>query len=62
MEHNESNLAGARYTRGRRPVELEYYEACESRSAACKREYEIKRMNRQEKELLVRNSGTKNAC
>lgn len=36
---------GARYTRSRRPVALVYIEPAESRSAAARREYEIKRMS-----------------
>jgi len=53
QEHNTSDKAGARYTRGRRPVVLEYVESTSSRSAACKREYEIKSMCKVEKENLL---------
>lgn len=53
-EHNESPR-GARYTRSRRPVVLVYSEPCEDRSAACQREYEIKRLSRADKEGLVQN-------
>ena len=52
-EHNESNLLAARYTRARRPVVLVYEEAAATRSAAGKREYEVKQMSREEKEALV---------
>ena len=52
-EHNASNLLAARYTRARRPVVLVYQEAAASRSAAGKREYELKQMSRDEKEALV---------
>jgi putative endonuclease len=48
----------ARYTRTRRPVTLVYVEACESRSAALRREAELKRMRREEKEKLARTSRT----
>jgi putative endonuclease len=51
-EHNAGPL-GARYTRARRPVEVVYYESCENRSAACRREYEIKQLRRAAKEVLV---------
>ena len=51
-EHNESN-AGAKYTRGRRPVKLVYFETHNSRSAASKRESVIKAMDKTEKEALV---------
>ncbi|ADB62614.1 Excinuclease ABC C subunit domain protein [Haloterrigena turkmenica DSM 5511] len=44
---------GAKYTRGRTPVELRYHERYESRSAAMSREYEIKQLSRSEKERLV---------
>ena len=44
---------GARYTSGRRPVELVYREACESRSAALRREHALKRLTRSEKETLI---------
>jgi putative endonuclease len=44
---------GAKYTRGRTPVELVYTECYESRSAAMSREYEIKSLSRSEKERLV---------
>jgi putative endonuclease len=52
-EHNASNLLAARYTRARRPVVLVYQEAAASRSAAGKREYELKQMSREEKEALA---------
>lgn len=44
---------GAKYTRGRAPLELVYREACESHSHALKREYEIKSMKREKKEALI---------
>jgi len=50
-EHNDGN--GAKYTRGRTPVRLLYYEGYDSRSAAMSREYEIKQLSRREKERLV---------
>jgi predicted GIY-YIG superfamily endonuclease len=45
---------GAKYTAHRLPVLLIYSEACESRGAALKREYELKCLTRAEKESLVR--------
>lgn len=51
-EHNTSEK-WARYTRARRPVELVYQEKHASRSEACKREYAIKQMTREEKERLI---------
>jgi len=52
-EHNGSDK-GAKYTRVRRPVKLVYSEEYADRSAASKREYEIKKkMNRAEKLELI---------
>ncbi|HEX7952135.1 MAG TPA: GIY-YIG nuclease family protein [Burkholderiales bacterium] len=53
-EHNSSRLLAASYTRSRRPVTLVYSEAADTRSAAARREYEIKRMTRQGKDELVK--------
>ncbi len=44
---------GARYTRGRGPLELVHVEACPSRSAALRREAAIKRMGRAAKLALI---------
>lgn len=52
-EHNAGRATGARYTRARRPVKLVYREWASSRSAACKREYQIKQMSRRDKLLLI---------
>ena len=52
-EHNGTNNLGARYTRSRRPVVLVYQEQATSRSAASKREYEIKKMSKLKKEKLI---------
>ncbi len=45
---------GAKYTRSRRPVELVYYECFDNKSEALKREYQIKQLTKQEKELLIK--------
>ncbi|RZV11966.1 putative endonuclease [Natrinema hispanicum] len=50
-EHDAGD--GAKYTRGRTPVELRYHERFDSKSAAMSREYEIKQLSRAEKEQLV---------
>lgn len=50
-EHDRGE--GAKYTRGRAPVELVYSERFESKSAAMSREHEIKQLTRAEKERLV---------
>ncbi|THE66615.1 GIY-YIG nuclease family protein [Salinadaptatus halalkaliphilus] len=44
---------GAKYTRGRTPVELRYHERYDTRSAAMSREYEIKQLTRAQKADLV---------
>lgn len=50
-QHNKGE--GARYTRPRRPVKLVYCEKKASRGEALKREAEIKKMSRKEKEGLA---------
>lgn len=45
---------GAKYTRGRGPLELVYQEICLDHSQALKREAAIKRMSRQKKEILIK--------
>ena len=40
---------GAKYTRGRAPLQLVYQEQCEDKSAALKRERQIKKMPRSDK-------------
>jgi len=52
-EHNADDQLGARYTRTRRPVELVYCEPAGSRSAASRREREIKKLPRSGKEALL---------
>ncbi len=52
-EHNCNDQLGAWYTRFRRPVNLVYKETMASRSVAARREFEIKRLSRQEKESLI---------
>jgi putative endonuclease len=47
---------GAKYTRGRGPVELAYTESCADRSEASKREYAIKQMSLQQKLQLILNA------
>lgn len=44
---------GAKYTRGRGPLELAYTEGVEDKSAALKREHAIKCMKREEKLTLI---------
>lgn len=49
-EHNTG--VGAKYTRSRRPIVCVYKEQCDSRSGALKREAQIKRMSRKDKQRL----------
>lgn len=51
-EHDAGD--GARYTRGRTPVELVHVESHATRSAALRREHEIKQLSRTDKAALVR--------
>jgi putative endonuclease len=53
-EHDAGD--GAKYTRGRTPVELVHVESFDSKSAAMRREYEIKQLSRAEKRTLVEGS------
>ena len=45
---------GAKYTRGRQPLELVYTEVCKDHSQALKREWQIKQLSRAEKEKLIK--------
>ena len=47
---------GAKYTRGRGPLELLYTEQCPDRSVALRREYAIKQLSREEKLHLIGNT------
>ena len=44
---------GAKYTRGRGPLEVVYREECGDHSTALKRELEIKKLTHEEKEKLI---------
>jgi len=50
-EHNNAKN-GARYTRTRRPVRLVFLERFSSRSAAAKREHQLKSLSKTEKQKL----------
>lgn len=51
-EHNNSKL-GAKYTSGRRPVELVYVKRVKNRSLALKEENRIKKLTKEEKIELI---------
>jgi putative endonuclease len=52
QQHNNSKQ-GAKYTRARRPVVLAYIENAGDRSAASKREYQLRTLTKIKKEQLV---------
>ncbi len=56
--HNDGS--GAKYTRGRRPVELVYYEEFATKQEAMRREVAIKKLSRAEKMKLVSGLSEKN--
>ena len=51
-EHNSGE--GAKYTKTRVPVDMIYFEEFPNKSAACKREIEVKGWSRKKKEILAR--------
>ncbi len=53
-EHNHDSKLAAAYINSRRPVTLVYQENCSDRSAALKREAQIRKLSRKEKENLFR--------
>ena len=53
IKHNEGK--GAKYTRGRGPVELVYLEEFDTKQEAMSKEAKIKRLTRKEKLLLIEN-------
>lgn len=54
-EHNEG--IASKYTRGRTPVKLVYYEHFEDKKQAMKREYAIKQYKKTDKEVLIKKNG-----
>lgn len=54
--HNKGK--GARYTRPRTPVTLAYYESFATKEEAMQREYQIKRLTRAQKELLIQSASS----
>jgi len=56
MEAHNSGK-GAKYTRSRRPVLLKYVKKCQGLSEALKMECRIKKLNRGQKEALLRGEG-----
>ena len=56
-QHREGT--GAKYTRGRGPLELVYLENCEDHSHALKRELAIKALSKTEKLALIQSAKEK---
>lgn len=52
LEEHQQGI-GCKYTRGRRPVQLVYWENCVSKSEAMQREYQIKQLSRTTKKALI---------
>ncbi|WOH35723.1 GIY-YIG nuclease family protein [Thalassotalea fonticola] len=52
-EHNSASIKSAKYTRNRLPVTLVYFEECDDRSHASKREWAIKQLTRKKKLELI---------
>lgn len=50
------NGKGAKYTRGRTPLELTYTEECGDHSSALKRELAVKRLTKAEKLALIQDN------
>lgn len=48
---------GAKYTRGRGPLEVVYRERCQTHSQALKREFAVKALTREEKLALIAGQG-----
>lgn len=57
--HNGIIKGGAKYTRGRRPVELVYVESFQKKEEAQAREYAIKQLTRPRKDKLIKGYKTK---
>jgi predicted GIY-YIG superfamily endonuclease len=55
VTHNKGT--GAKYTRGRLPVQLIYQEKASDRASASRREYEIKMLSRDAKLMLIKHPG-----
>lgn len=53
LVHNAKK--GAKYTRSRTPVKLVYFEKADTKQQAMRREAQIKRLSRQQKEQLILN-------
>jgi putative endonuclease len=53
VEEHNSSKKGAKYTSKKRPVTLVYSEKFAGRSSAQKREWNVKKLSRKQKDLLI---------
>ena len=53
FEEHCGAVRGAKYFNGRKPVKVAYQESGHTRSSACKREAEIKKLSRKQKIILI---------
>ena len=53
LEEHQSGVRGAKYLRGRAPLELVFEQPAGDRAAALRLEYRVKRLSRLEKEALI---------
>ena len=53
-EHNLDKFKSAKYTKNRKPVKLVYFEKYKTINEVLKREFEIKKMTKAKKEILIR--------
>lgn len=52
LKEHESGAAGAKYLRGRAPLELVFTQEVGDRSVACKVEYQVRKLPKSEKEKI----------
>ncbi|PCI25652.1 hypothetical protein COB57_00320 [Candidatus Peregrinibacteria bacterium] len=53
-KHNSGE--GAKYTRSRRPVKIVYFEGYDTKTEAMRREFEIKKWSKKQKEAFIYSS------
>ena len=53
LQEHETGIRGAKYLRGRSPLELVFEQAAGDRAAAQRLEHRVKRLSRTEKEALI---------
>ena len=54
FQEHMSGRRGARFFNGRKPIEVVYTESGHTRSSACSRESQIKKLSRLQKEVLLK--------